>query len=255
MQLTSGFNRSAVALALLACSAASASASVITFAGEDIMATTTSAHPTSSAAAGSFDAAAAAIGNVSVISFESAPLGSFASLTVAPGVTISGTSAGGTNQSILNASNSPTIPTLDGYNTTSGGSRFVEVEGGTLTFTFASPVQFFGAYFSGVQDFFTDVVTFSDGTSQTIDLPEAGTSPSVGALDFIGFTDAGKAISSITLNAGNSFAGYDFIGIDDVRFQSTVSAAPEPSSVALLLLAGALAFSARRSRLLTRTAR
>jgi hypothetical protein len=247
MPFISGYKRYAGALALLV-SAASASSAVVTFTGEDIVATTTSPHPTSSAAATSFDAAAAAIGNVSVLTFESAPLGSFASLTVAPGVTISGTSAAGINQSILNASNFPAAPTLDGYNTTAGGSQFVEVQGGSLTFTFANPVQFFGAYFSGVQDFFTDVITFSDGTAQTIDLPEAGTSSSIGALDFVGFTDAGKTISSITVNAGSFAAGYDDIGIDDVRFQAAASAVPEPSSVGLLLV-GALTVLAGYRRL------
>jgi hypothetical protein len=99
-----------------------------------------------------------------------------------------------------------------------------------LTFSFASPIQAFGAYFSGVQNFTTDTVNFSDGTSQVLDIPEAGTSSSTGALDFVGFTDAGKSISSVTISAGTS--GFDDIGVDDVRF-GPVSAVPEPLTLSI----------------------
>jgi hypothetical protein len=221
-------------------------ATPITYTGEDIVATTSSSHPNSTAAAALFDSAAAALGTVSTINFESAPVNSFSSLTVAPGVSLSGTSAFGTNQSIRNSSNFPAAPTLDGFNTTSGGKNFVEIEGGTLTFTFASPTQFFGAYLTGIQTyFFTDTVTFSDGTSQTLDIPGAGTSGSVGAEDFVGFTDAGKSISKITINAGSFLAGYDDIGIDDVRYQSgpVSSVTPEPDSI-VLMLTGCLGLAA-----------
>jgi hypothetical protein len=188
----------------------------------------------SSAAAASFDTAAALLGNVSIITFESAPVGSFTSLTVAPGVTISGSNADGNHQTINNTPDAA-FPSLDGYNTTSGGANFVELTGGTLVFTFATPTQFFGAFLSGVQDFTTDTITFNDGSSQTIDVPETGTSGSIGELAFVGFTDAGKSISSITINAGSLAAGFDDIGVDDVRYQSVPSGVPEPGSVALLL--------------------
>jgi hypothetical protein len=138
----------------------------------------------------------------------------------------------GANQSIKNAFNA-TFPSLDGYNTTSGGSKFVEMFGGNLVFTFATPVQFFGAFLSGVQtNFFADTITFSDGTSQTILVPGTGTSASVGELAFVGFTDAGKSISSITITAGGP-NGADAIGVDDIRYQS--AAVPEPGSIGLVL--------------------
>ncbi len=96
------------------------------------------------------------------------------------------------------------------------------------------------AYFSGVQtNFFTDTITFNDGTSQTIDIPGTGTTGSIGAAAFVGFTDAGKLITSVTINAGNpgtQSPGIDDIGVDDVRFQ--VPPVPEPSSLALLTLGG-----------------
>jgi len=203
--------------------------------------------PNSTAAATSFDTAAALLGNVSTITFESAAVGSFTSLTVAPGVTISGSDADGNHQSINNAPDSA-FPSLDGYNTTSGGSNFVEMMGGNLVFTFATPVQFFGAFLSGVQDFFQDTITFSDGSSETIDVPETGTSSSVGELVFVGFTDAGKSISSVTINAGTPTAGFDDIGVDDVRYQSAASSVPEPGSVILLLTVCLLALARWVSR-------
>jgi hypothetical protein len=249
MHLQYGFTRQkrasrlAALLCVLAFSGVYASASLITFTGQDNVATTTSAHPNSAAAAASFATAAAGIGTVSNINFESAPIGSFSSLTAATGVTVTGTDTNGNNQSIRNTSNFPVAPTLDGFNTTSGGANFVEEQGGTVTFTFATPTQFFGAYLSGIQtNFFTDTVTFSDGTSQSINIPGAGTTSSIGALDFVGFTDAGKSISSITINAGSNAAGFDDIGIDDVSYQgpavSTNSAVPEPDSIALMVTGG-----------------
>jgi hypothetical protein len=235
-------------LCLLAHYSVCASAAVVTFTGEDLNAGPGSAHPVSSAAAGSFTTAASAIGNVSTINFESSPVGSFNSLVVAPGVTLTGTNYNGGNQAILNASNSPSFPSLDGFNTTPGATNFVEIYAGTLTFTFATPTQFFGGYLTGIQTyFFQDTFTFSDGTSETINVPGTGTTNSVGALDFVGFTDAGKSITSVTINAGTSPGGADYIGIDDVLYQSTPTTAPEPTSVFLAIAGGfMLAFGFQR---------
>jgi hypothetical protein len=209
-------------------------AGLTTFVGEDIMATTGDAHPNSANAAAAFDAA---VPGASLVTFESAPVGSFSSLTIAPGVALTGADVNGLDQSIRNTSNFPSGPTLDGYNTTASGANFAEIQGGTLTFTFSTPVDAFGAYFSGIQTFFfPDVITFSDGTSQSLLIPGVGTSGSVGALAFAGFTDPGKQISSITINTGSQDAGWDDIGVDDVRFASAGSGTPEPAAWALMLL-------------------
>ena len=241
----------AVALSIFALPGLSAFASPITYSGQDIVSTTSSPTPNSNAAAASFAAAAAGLGTVSTINFESAPLGSFSNLAIASGVSVSGSDVGGNNQTIRNTTNFPLAPTLDGFNTTPGGANFVEMQGGTLTFTFTTPTQFFGAYFTGVQNFFGDYVTFSDGTTQVINVPDAGTSDSVGAVDFVGFTDAGKSISSVTINAGSYEEGYDDIGVDDVSYQSAPSTAPtpEPGSIILLLTGGLGVAGAVRRRL------
>jgi hypothetical protein len=235
------------ALALLGLSAAVANAAPVVYSGEDIMAATNSPNPLSAAAETSFVTGAGALGATSLINFETAPLGSFSNLTVAPGVTINGSDISLANQTIRDMSNFPGAPTLDGYNTTPGGANFLEMQGGTLTFTFASPIQAFGAYFSGVQNFTTDTVNFSDGTSQVLNIPEDGTSGSIGALDFVGFTDAGASISSVTIFAGNN--GFDDIGVDDVLFGPVASTTPVPEPFTLSLFgAGVVGAAALRRR-------
>ena len=177
-------------------------------------------------------------------------MGAIDNLVVAPGVTLSGLDAFGQLQTIRNTSNFPSYPSVDGSNTTAGGANFVEMPGGTLVFTFAKPTQFFGAYLTGVQsNFFADSVTFSDGTSQSFALTAAGTSSSVGEIAFLGFTDAGKSISTITMTA-SSPSLYDAIGVDDVQFQTGLAAVPEPSSmVSILAGLGLIGMSVRRRAL------
>jgi hypothetical protein len=51
-------------------------------------------------------------------------------------------------------------------------------------------------------------------------------------LAFVGFTDAGRSITSVTINAGTN--AWDAIGVDDVQYQSA-NTVPEPASIALLL--------------------
>jgi PEP-CTERM motif-containing protein len=233
--------RSTLKLFTMAClslglSSGMANAGPITFVGEDLQPT---ANPTvrtnSDAAHAAFVIAASGIGSISTITFETAPLGPFTNLTVAPGVTMNGKDFTGLPQTIRNTSDFPAYPSVDGSNTTSGGSQFVEMFGGTLVFTFAAPTQFFGVYLTGVQtNFFADTVSFNDGTSQSITLAGVGTSSNVGETAFVGFTDAGKSITGITITAGSTSSD-DFIGVDDVSYQTVAAAAvPEPASLILL---------------------
>jgi hypothetical protein len=237
-----------LAVSVVLGAAGSASAGVTTYVGEDLIFTAappaTSAAPNSLAAATDF----AATGANSLITFEGAPLGAFSNLMVAPGVTINGADDSSANQTIRNTTNFPNYPSVDGFNTTPGGSYFVEMIGGNLTFSFAKPIQSFGAYLSGVQtNFYPDTVTFFDGSSQSIVLQGTGTSCCVGELAFVGFTDPGKGITSVTIVAGVPGSGQDAIGVDDVRFQTAV---PEPAAWAMMLVGfgglGAVMRSRRR---------
>ena len=197
---------------------ASANASPIVFNGIDTGANSTDPRPNTIAAASDFDAAAGALGTLNTIDFEDAPLGIFTSLLVAPGVNL------GTTISYQIRNTPVLLPDrLFGYNTTVGGSNFLQAGYEYTTFTFSTPIQAFGFNISGVQNA-GETLTFSDGSSQTVNIPDPGGS----GVQFLGFTDANQQISSITV-----FSGADAIGIDDVRYVMSV---PEPTSSVLVVL-------------------
>jgi hypothetical protein len=170
----------------------------ISFFGVDPGANSTDPRPTSNSAAASFDAAASHLGVLQIITFESAPLGVPASnLQIAPGVFLSGT------EPISGVIGSPSPPSgpvapIFGYNATIGGDKYVITFGGALTLRFDSPILGFGAYVTGLQ-FNGETITFNDGSSRTIDIPNPGDG---GGVAFVGFTDTGTSISSITLTFG-----------------------------------------------------
>src|SRR4051794_15989976 len=89
-------------------------AAIVTFSGIDPGVGPTDPRPLSNAAAASFDAAAGLLGPSTLINFESAPVGGFTSLLVAPGVTLTQTGGAST---IANAPVA-TPASLYGFNTT-----------------------------------------------------------------------------------------------------------------------------------------
>ena len=227
-----------LALATLLVVASASVQAQTTYVATDTAAGPGNPTPNSTAKAIQFDTAASMLGSENFISFESAPLGNFTTLVAAPGVTLTGV-----NSSIRNTPSFPTNPALDGFNTTAGGSQYVEQLGGSLVFTFNRPIVAFAALFTGVQPvFFTDTITFNDGTSQSITIPALDATN--GGVSFAGFTDAGKTITSVTITPGTSQGG-DFIGVDDARF---VYAVPEPGSLALLAGMGAVGAGFLRRR-------
>lgn len=197
MALRNVFARRLMRVACLsALSTMCAAGALVTFTAEDLNVGPGGPFPNSTAAAAAFATAAGAIGTAGNITFEGAPLGAFSSLIVAPGVT----ALGPAGLSINNTPAFPAAPSLDGFNITTGGTQYLEDQAGTLTFNFSTPTQFFGLYLTGLQIFYAqDTITFSDGSTQVINAPETGTGSGTGSVDFVGFTDAGKSISSITI--------------------------------------------------------
>jgi hypothetical protein len=211
-----------ILLGLLGLSAVSLQATPVTFTGADNAVSSLAQMVNSQAAASSWNAA---VGSFNVITFETA---------LPPGVSTSGGSV--TSNSGCGA--------LCGFNTTSGGANFLLLVGGSATISFTNPINSLGFYVTGLQ---TDLVpqetlVFSDGSTQTINTPTAIN----GGGAFIGFTDFGKQIVSVTYNATN-----DIVAIDDVRYGLAAAATvPEPTSVSLLGLglAGIAALRLRRRK-------
>ena len=201
-------------------------AALVVFSGSDA-ASSVDPRPNADAAAAAFSAAASGLGPTSLINFESAPIGSFHNFGVAPGVTINGTDSFSADQTILNSPFSPPDE-LFGYNTTPGGTQFVLIDGGNLIFTFSPSIQSFGAYLSGIQNSI-ETISFSDGSSQTVAIPLP--SPTNGGIAFVGFTDVGTQISSVTI----SVLG-DLVAVDDVLFGTAVTV-PEPPTQTLFVVA------------------
>jgi PEP-CTERM motif len=236
----------AVATLAIALVIAPAHAGLTLFTGADDGAGSLAAAPNSVTAATGFDVAVAGLGPAKIITFESSPLGTFSSLALGSGVSLTGANVNTNNQSIVDTTSNinitpPCSNASCGYNTTSGGSHFLSLFGGTATFTFSDGTEAFGAYLSGVQNG-GETIFFSDGTIQTLDIPNPGFA---GGTTFVGFTDPSKSIASITINVNN-----DIVGVDDVRY--VTDPVPEPATLALLggALAG-LAIARRRKHLST----
>jgi len=227
--------KSAFCAATLAFAALTASATPVTFYGSDNGVGPGSPHPGSAAAESAFQAAA---GLTSLVNFEGLAtstnptglnLGHGATLTVTGNV-----SGGG----LVTSSLSPA--TTLGYNTTVGGSEFLQMLpdfnslGATATYNFASGIDAFGAYFTGTESSYPGAISvrFSDGTSQSLAL----TKTTAGGVVFFGFTDAGADIVSVAISTGATSGTRDIWGMDDVRFAAAPAGVPEPGT---LFLAGA----------------
>ncbi len=207
--------------AVLAAVVFPAQAALVVYMGADDAVTSLAQMTNSSAAAAAFDSA---VSGASLIDFES-PLPA--------GVSISGGTASITNNSGCGA--------LCGFNTTSGGAYFLLLFGGSATFTFTTAIDAFGFYVTGLQTNLVgqETLTFDDGSMQTIDIPDAIN----GGGAFVGFTDFGKSVVSVTYQATN-----DIVAIDDVRYHTSGNNAPEPGSLALVAIATMALGALRRRR-------
>jgi hypothetical protein len=201
---------------------------VVTYYGADNGAGPGSSDPNTVAATAAFTAADP---HTSLITFEGASLPN-----VAPGVSVTLTGADGGGL----VSTDQHSPTPLGFNTTPGGKEWLQIwpafnssTGETATFTFAKPIDAFGADFTDTQVDFPGPITltFNDGSTITETFNKNN---DTGGILFFGFTDFGKGISSVAINTGATGSTRDIWGIDDVRFQ-TASTVPELSTWAMMI--------------------
>lgn len=202
---------------LLAASAAQAAP--VLFSGVDFGASSPGAQSVAAKAA-----FLASTGPLQVLDFESASLP--AGVTEVGGLRIS----------------SPSGPARYwGGNTTPGGSYWLEYGGpDTLTFNFSTAISAFGLYIGGLQ--FVNTLSWTDSQGVQTAQIEADHN---GGYSFLGFTDLGQSITSVTLSSP-----IDSNGLDDVLFGNPGrgGAVPEPASWALMIGGLGLAGAALRRR-------
>jgi len=219
--------RIALAAVAFAVSAGIAQASTITFSGQDDGASTGGPFPISSAAQAAFLASAATHGPTSTITFEGLATGFYSPVAAAPGVSVA---ISAPNFGVgFSGINNTTLGNLFGFNTTSGGSQWLGVPGGSATFAFSTSTNSFGVWLTGLQTVFSSptsmAVMFNDGSSQTLFAPINVN----GGAQFFGFTST-VALSSVTLQNLTS----DAWGIDDVTYNGGGARVPEPASMVLV---------------------
>lgn len=123
------------------------------------------------------------------------------------------------------------------FNTSAGGNRWWEVSG-DFVITFSEAISAFGFYGTDIGDF-DGQITLGLAGGGSVDLTVANTiNGNNGSLLFFGFIDPTQSYTSITF--GNTNAGTDFFGFDDMVIgdrEQVVIPVPEPTSAALLAMA------------------
>jgi hypothetical protein len=203
-------------------------AAINTVFGIDYGAGPTTPLPASNAAAATFAQSAGITVDLELLS-----TGSFTSSVIAPGVVaVYGPAFGDFPPAIASATGSP----RGGFNTTSGGSNYIQLAGGAITFNFASPILGFGAYITGMNANGASF-EFNDGAAQIIRFSDLFYPGIFGGAAFVGFSSTASPFSSVTFRTTNELGVADYVAIDDLR---VLSAIPEPSQAGLLC-AGLLA--------------
>jgi|GEM_PF-2754095 len=226
------------------------------FTGIDPADNLSSPHPNSVIAAAAFDATASLLGPVNIITFEGSTVGS-SSFTAAAdvGVAYSGEyqnlpTGSGTYYSGVNTDNPLFSSNAWGFNTTTGGSQFIGLAPvgtigrgdviASIIFSFATPINAFGGYFTGLEDS-PDITTLNyvtSGGSYSLEIMKPPAVWDDQGMRFFGIIDT-DPITQITLTefAPGGATKNDWWGLDDVRYASSTAgpaAVPEPSTFILL---------------------
>ncbi len=234
------------AVAATLATAATASAVPSVFNGIDPGVTDTDPRPNADAAQAAFAADAAAIGPVTTIDWENLAVTNSTILNPLPGVEVSLSGVDPMDNTVDTAAGLPDDPVnIVGFNTTSGGSKFLRVVPNftdsvhTASFVFDTPVSAWGAYFTGLGTAAGDLaINFTNGNTETFTLVG---DPGGGAI-FFGVSEPGRQIATVDIVL-TRIAGSprDIFSIDDVQF-----AVPAPGAVGLLGVAGIAASRRRR---------
>jgi hypothetical protein len=213
-------------------------------------------HPHTTAAMTSFDTAAGSLGTVNTVTFTSTMSKKYTS-----------TESVTTNSGDVTFTSNEPYAIEDDANATSLGEAAIQTLGfatetdgyfivneptakGTdnEVFTFLSPIDAFGAFFTGLQpDLSTDSLTFSDGSSESFTIPS--NADDNGGVSYLGFTDPGAMITSVTVSIADKTTTPDHFGVSNVQFVNSPSPTPEPSQLtAMFIGAGFLAFLMRKGK-------
>jgi hypothetical protein len=168
---------------------------------------------------------------------------------VAPSsLTFSG-SAGTIDATIAAGSGLVTGAPCCGRFATSGSSLFDVSD--SFLITFNSPIAAFGFYGTDIGDFsgqVTITLLRSGQPDETLTVPNTINGPD-GSLLFYGLIDSANPFTGLTFgntSAGNDYFGFDDLTVGDVNQVAPAPAVPEPGSWALLILGFATTGSALR---------
>lgn len=168
---------------------------------------------------------------VSNVDFEA-----FAAGTTSP-LALDFTGSGGTITATLSGDGEVVAGSGNGrFNTSAGGANYWEVSG-DFTINFSEAISAFGFYGTDIGDF-DGQITLGLAGGGSVDLLVPNTvNGNDGSLLFFGFIDATQSYTSITF--GNTAAGSDFFGFDDMVIGDgeQIVPVPEPTSAALLAMA------------------
>ncbi len=200
--------------------------------------------PNSTKEAGVFDQAAGLLGPVIQTSFGS-NTGYTGPVTIASGATLTLTGNDLQTPAQLAFGVTSFDPTpLNGFSASSAStsSPFVRLVPDvnasmtTATFTFATPIQAFGLFITGLGTAAGSLqlqIFDSNGSLVKPPFTIAGNNPATqGGAQFFGFTETGENITKVSfVMSGFTPTSRDIIGLDGIRFVPV----PEPSSLVLIL--------------------